>query len=109
MSVKKCPFCGNTLTDNKVYRLAMYIGDTRIRIFPQGTITYREAKKQTEIVANAYLMAEVLDGDTGRIISAMQWAESLYETDENNIPRKKSNINHRRTRVDRENSIDHEH
>lgn len=90
MSHRRCPYCGQDINDNKVYRLAMYVGDKRIRVFPQGTVTFSEAKRQTRVIGDAYLMAEVLDEESGRLISALQVAESLYETDENHLLHRKN-------------------
>ena len=82
MTLKKCPYCGNEEDDGKVYRLSIFVDDSRIAVIPAGTATFAEIKAIVKATPGSYLMEEVLNAD-GRISHSRQVAESLmvYTTD----------------------------
>lgn len=67
-----CPVCRRPLED-KGHRLAVYIGDSRFSILPAGT-PFATAKEIVKgfVDGGAYLVAETVDQETGRLIYSMQ-------------------------------------
>lgn len=76
-----CPVCNKPRDDdaNKIFRLAVWRKDERLAIMPPGT-SNATARVIAQGLKKAYVMLEVLDKETGRMIMSRQtWPHKVVK------------------------------